>query len=154
MTDMHNVEVLLVEDNPQDAELAIRSLRKHGIANNIFTVEDGAEALDFINCRGKFATRDIAYLPKVIFLDLKLPRVNGFEVLKELKGNSRTRCIPVVIITSSREDPDIKSAYQLGANSYVTKPVEFDVFTETIEKLGYYWLMINQRSNSCYADEK
>jgi len=99
---MHNVEVLLVEDNPQDAELAIRSLRKHGIANNIFTVEDGAEALDFINCRGKFATRDIAYLPKVIFLDLKLPRVNGFEVLKELKGNSRTRCIPVVIITSSR----------------------------------------------------
>jgi two-component system response regulator len=144
MRDIHAVDVLLVEDNPQDAELTIRSLKKRKLANNVFTVEDGAEALDFIFGRGSYAERDISHPPKVIFLDLKLPRVDGLEVLKEIKQDARTRSIPVVVITSSREDPDIKAAYELGANSYVTKPVEFESFTEAIEKLGFYWLLINQ----------
>jgi two-component system response regulator len=144
MNDIHVVDVLLVEDNPRDAELTIRSLTKHNLANNIFIVEDGAEALDFIFCRGKYAERDIMKPPKVIFLDLKLPRVDGLEVLREAKRDERTRSIPVVMVTSSREDPDIRAAYQLGVNSYVTKPVDFDSFAEAVSKLGLYWLLVNQ----------
>jgi two-component system, response regulator len=138
------VEVLLVEDNPRDAELTIRSLKKHNLANNLFVVEDGVEALDFIFCRGKFADRNISCPLKVIFLDLKLPKVNGLEVLKAIRSDERTRKIPVVVVTSSREDPDIKAAYGLGVNSYVIKPVEFEAFAECVSKLGLYWLLVNQ----------
>ncbi len=144
MNDMHAVEILLVEDNLQDAELTIRSLKKHKLANNVFVVEDGAEALDFIFCRGKYGERDIKHPPRVIFLDLKLPLVSGLEVLRAVKQDTSTRSIPVVVLTSSREDPDVKAAYELGANSYVVKPVDFESFTKAIGELGLYWLLINQ----------
>jgi two-component system response regulator len=144
MGNMHAVDVLLVEDNQQDAELTIRSLKKHKLANNVSVVEDGAEALDFVFCRGKFGQRDINHPPKVIFLDLKLPRVGGLEVLRAIKQDARTRSVPVVVVTSSREDPDVKAAYELGANSYVVKPVDFESFTDAIGNLGLYWLLINQ----------
>jgi two-component system response regulator len=144
MDAMNAVDILLVEDNPQDAELTIRSLRKQNLANRVTTVEDGAEALDFIFCRGKYATRDIGHSPKVVLLDLKLPKVNGLEVLRAIKQDDRTRSIPVVVVTSSREDPDIKTAYALGANSYVVKPVDFEAFAEAVCKLGLYWLLVNQ----------
>jgi two-component system response regulator len=134
----------LVEDNPQDAELTIRALRKHNLANQLIAVEDGAEALDFIFCRGKYGDREIGHTPRVVLLDLKLPKVNGLEVLRALKQDERTRTIPVVIVTSSREDPDIKTAYELGANSYVVKPVDFDAFAEAVSSLGLYWLLVNQ----------
>jgi two-component system response regulator len=138
------VDVLLVEDNPQDAELTIRALKKHNLANRLFAVEDGAEALDFILCRGKHQDRNLSNPPKVVLLDLKLPKVNGLEVLRTLRQNDATRSLPVVIVTSSREDPDIKAAYALGANSYVVKPVDFDAFAEAVSSLGLYWLLVNQ----------
>ena len=144
MTDTDAVDILLVEDNPQDAELTIRALKKHNLANRLITVEDGAEALDFIFCRGKYATRELSHSPKVVLLDLKLPKVSGLEVLRALKQDERTRTIPVVVVTSSREDPDIKTAYGLGANSYVVKPVDFDAFAESVSSLGLYWLLVNQ----------
>ena len=144
MKDMFAVDVLLVEDNLQDAELTLRSLKKHKLANNVIVVEDGAEALDFIFCRGKYAERDIKHPPRVIFLDLKLPLVSGLEVLRAIKQDTRTKSIPVVVVTSSREDPDISAASELGANSYVVKPVDFESFTDSIGKLGLYWLIINQ----------
>jgi len=138
------IEVLLIEDNPQDAELTIRSLKKYNLANNLFSVEDGADALDFIFCKGKYAGRSISQPPKVIFLDLKLPRVDGLEVLRQIKEDERTRRIPVVVVTSSREDPDIKAAYALGVNSYVIKPVDFEAFADCVSRLGLYWLLVNQ----------
>jgi two-component system, response regulator len=138
------VDILLVEDNPQDAELTIRALKKHNLANRLIAVEDGAEALDFILCRGAYAARDVGHPPKVVLLDLKLPKVSGLEVLRALKQDERTRSIPVVIVTSSREDPDIKTAYGLGANSYVVKPVDFDAFAKAVSSLGLYWLLVNQ----------
>ena len=144
MTDTEAVDILLVEDNPQDAELTTRALKKNNLANRLITVEDGAEALDFIFCRGKYATRNNAHSPKVVLLDLKLPKVSGLEVLRALKQDERTRSIPVVVVTSSREDPDIKTAYSLGANSYVVKPVDFDAFAESVSSLGLYWLLVNQ----------
>ena len=144
MTDTEAVDILLVEDNPQDAELTIRALKKNNLANRLFTVEDGAEALDFLFCRGKYATRELSHSPKVVLLDLQLPKVSGLEVLRALKQDERTRAIPVVIVTSSREDPDIKTAYGLGANSYVVKPVDFDAFVEAVSSLGLYWLLVNQ----------
>ena len=144
MTDTDAVDILLVEDNPQDAELTIRALKKHNLANRLITVEDGAEALDFIFCRGKYATRGNGHSPKVVLLDLKLPKVSGLEVLRALKQDERTRTIPVVVVTSSREDPDIKTAYGLGANSYVVKPVDFDVFATAMSSVGLYWLLVNQ----------
>jgi len=144
MNDMHDVDILLVEDNLQDAELAIRSLKKQKLASNVFIVEDGAEALDFIFCRGKYNERDIKQPPRVIFLDLKLPLMNGLEVLRAIKQDTSTRSIPVVMVTSSREDPDVRAAYDLGANSYLVKPVDYESFTEAIGKLGLYWLMVNQ----------
>ena len=144
MTDTEAVDILLVEDNPQDAELTIRALKKSNLANRLITVEDGAEALDFLFCRGKYATRDVGHPPKVVLLDLKLPKVSGLEVLRALKQDEKTRAIPVVIVTSSREDPDIKTAYSLGANSYVVKPVDFDAFAEAVSSLGLYWLLVNQ----------
>jgi two-component system, response regulator len=138
------VEVLLVEDNPRDAELTVRALKTHNLANRLVTVEDGAEALDFVFCRGKHKDRDLSNPPKVVLLDLKLPKVDGLEVLRALKQDERTRSIPVVIVTSSREDPDIKTAYALGANSYVVKPVDFEAFASAVSTLGMYWLLVNQ----------
>lgn len=137
-------EILLVEDSPQDAELTIRSLTRKHLANCVVLAEDGEEALDYLFGRGKFANRDPAALPKVVLLDLKLPKVSGLEVLRALKENERTRRVPVVILTSSAEDPDIKAAYELGVNSYVVKPVEFDAFAEAVSSLGLYWLLVNQ----------
>jgi two-component system response regulator len=138
------VDILLVEDNPRDAELTIRALKKSNLANRVITVEDGAEALDFLLCRGKHSTRDAGHPPKVVLLDLKLPKVSGLEVLRTLKQDERTQSIPVVVVTSSREDPDIKTAYSLGANSYVVKPVDFDAFVDAVSSLGLYWLLVNQ----------
>ena len=144
MNHLDPIDILLVEDNPRDAELTIRALKKHNFANQLFVVEDGAEALDFIFCRGQYVERDMIHPPKVILLDIKLPKLNGLEVLREIKTNERTRRIPVVMVTSSAEDPDIETAYQLGANSYVVKPVGFDEFMEAMSRLGFYWLLINQ----------
>ena len=143
MSDYEAVEVLLVEDNPRDAELTIRALKKRNLANNLFHVEDGVDALDYLFGRGKFSGRDVSDTPKVVLLDLKLPRVNGLEVLRAIKADPRTMTIPVVVVTSSVEDPDVKTAYQLGANSYVLKPVQFDSFMEAMAKVGIYWLMVN-----------
>lgn len=143
MDDLSPVEILLVEDNPRDAELTIRALKKKNLANHLYHVEDGVEALDFLFARGRYAGRDISDPPKVVLLDLKLPRINGLEVLKVLKADERTQSIPVVIVTSSAEDPDVKTAYQLGANSYVIKPVQFDSFIDAMVKLGIYWLIVN-----------
>jgi two-component system response regulator len=143
MDDLNVVEILLVEDNPRDAELTIRALKKNNLANKLYHVEDGVEALDFLLARGRYAGRDFNDPPKVVLLDLKLPRINGLEVLKTLKADVRTQAIPVVIVTSSAEDPDVQTAYQLGANSYVIKPVQFDSFIEAMARLGIYWLMVN-----------
>jgi two-component system response regulator len=137
------VYILLVEDNPRDAEMITRAIRKRNIANPLFVVEDGAAALDFLFCRGAYAERDASHPPKVILLDLKLPKINGLEVLKAIKSVESTRIIPVVIVTSSREDPDIKTSYTLGANSYVVKPVDSDAFIEAMSNLGFYWLLVN-----------
>lgn len=144
ITHMDPVEILLVEDNPYDAELTRRALKKHNLANNLFVIDDGAAAVDFIFCQGEYKDRDHNLLPKVILLDVKLPKLNGLEVLEKIKSNPLTRDIPVVMVTSSREDPDIQKAYNLGANSYVVKPVEFDAFVSAMSYLGFYWLLVNQ----------
>jgi two-component system response regulator len=143
MIDIDVVEVLLVEDNPQDAELTIRALKRHHLANQLVHVEDGAEALDFLFARGKYEGLKSDAPPKVVLLDLKLPKMNGLEVLRIMKTNERTRSIPVVVVTSSAEDPDVRTAYELGVNSYVIKPVQFEAFMEAMSKLGIYWLMVN-----------
>lgn len=138
------VEILLVEDNPNDVELALHALKKNNIANRIEVVRDGAEALDFIFCNGAYVSRSIANSPKVILLDLKLPKVDGLEVLRQIKSDPRTRAIPVVVLTSSREERDIVESYNLGVNSYIVKPVDFEQFTEAVHTLGLYWLLLNQ----------
>ncbi len=138
------VDILLVEDNPQDAELTIRALKKRNLAENILVVEDGVEALDFIFCRGKYAGRALAQSPKVVLLDLKLPKLDGLGVLRAIKADDRMSKIPVVMVTSSNQDLDIRTAYELGVNSYVVKPVNFDAFVETMSHLGLYWLQVNQ----------
>jgi two-component system response regulator len=143
MNDSSIVEVLLVEDNPRDAELTIRALKRHNLANRLIHVEDGAEALDFLFGRGKYEGRQIDISPMVVLLDLKLPKVNGLEVLRSMKSDPRLHTIPVVIVTSSAEDPDIRAAYDLGANGYVIKPVQFDEFIEAMSRVGVYWLMVN-----------
>jgi CheY-like chemotaxis protein len=143
MNDSMVVEILLVEDNPNDAELTIRALTKHNLANRLFHVPDGAAALDFLYGRGKYEGRRTDISPKVVLLDLKLPKVNGLEVLRAMKEDDRLRIIPVVVVTSSAEDPDIRAAYELGANGYVIKPVQFDSFIEAMSKVGIYWLMVN-----------
>ncbi len=140
-----SVEVLLVEDNSNDAELTIRALKKNNMANNLVHLKDGEEALEFIFATGKYAgVREIQYSPKVLLLDIKMPKVSGIEVLQRIKSDSRTRSIPVVILTSSKEDPDIQKCYDLGANSYIVKPVNFESFAEAIKNLGFYWLLFNQ----------
>ncbi|MEP6675425.1 MAG: response regulator [Ferruginibacter sp.] len=141
----NQVDVLLVEDNLNDAELTMRELKKHNMANHLFHVKDGEEALEFIFATGRYAeSREIAYPPKIILLDIQMPKVNGIEVLEKIKSDDRTKTIPVVILTSSKEDPDIKKCYSLGANSYIVKPVNFEGFAESIRNLGFYWLLLNQ----------
>ncbi|MEE8478559.1 MAG: response regulator [Candidatus Neomarinimicrobiota bacterium] len=137
-------DIIVVEDNPNDAELMVRSLKKNNLANKLVVLEDGEQALDYIFCTGEYKGRDSSVLPNVIFLDLKLPKVNGLEILKKVKSNDKTKMIPVVIVTSSKEDPDIKAAYEFGANSYVVKPVDFTKFKETINQLGLYWIVVNE----------
>lgn len=138
------IEILLIEDNSSDVELTIRALKKQNLANNIMVVNDGAEALDFIFAKGKYADRDAENLPMVIFLDLKLPKINGIEVLKALKSDEKTRMIPIVIMTSSQEEKDIAESYKLGVNSYVVKPIDFEKFMKIIAELGFYWLAVNK----------
>jgi CheY-like chemotaxis protein len=138
------VEILLVEDNPYDAELTLRALKSEGLANKIITFPDGVEALEFLFGAGDYAGRNLAVRPKVIFLDLKLPRISGLEVLQRIKGDARTRTIPVVMLTSSQEESDIVKSYKLGVNSYMVKPVDFDKFFQMVEDLGLYWLLLNK----------
>jgi two-component system, response regulator len=137
-------EILLVEDNPNDVKLTLRALKKRNLVNHIKVVTDGAEALDYIFAEDTFTERNIADFPKVIFLDLKLPKVNGLEVLAKLKSDERTKHIPVVVLTSSAEDSDLKKCYELGVNSYIVKPVDFDRFVEAVSELGFYWLLLNK----------
>ncbi len=144
MNDLKPIELLLVEDNPQDLELALRALKKANLANQIQVARDGAEALDFIFCEGAHAGRTFADVPKVILLDLKLPKIDGLEVLRRLKGDPRTRAIPVVVLTSSKEQSDVVESYQLGVNSYIVKPVNFEGFAAAVRSLGLYWLLLNQ----------
>jgi len=142
---LYDSEILIIEDNPNDAELMLRSLKKNNLVNKITVIEDGADALDFIFCKGKYNSRDCSKQPTVIFLDLKLPKVDGLELLKKIKSDKKTNKIPVIVVSSSDQDPDIRSAYELGANSYVVKPVEFKDFVEKISQLGLYWLIINEK---------
>jgi CheY-like chemotaxis protein len=141
---MNKVTILLVEDSPDDVELAMRALRKQNLLNDVIHAEDGVEALDFMYGRGRFQGRDLSEQPKLILLDLKLPRLDGLEVLATLKADENLRHIPIVMLTSSREDPDIKQAYKLGANSYIVKPVDFEQFITAVADVGYYWMLINQ----------
>ena len=143
MTTLEDVEILLVEDNPNDVELTLRALHKQNLANKVFVVKDGAEALDFIFATGQFAKRNIEHRPKVILLDLKLPKVDGVEVLRAIKLDEQLKTIPIVVLTSSKETRDLQECYRLGVNSYVVKPVEFDQFSETVKQLGLYWMVLN-----------
>lgn len=138
------IEILLVEDNPNDVELTLRALKKNNLANKVHVVTDGAEALDYIFAQNKYSGRKIEDTPKVILLDLKLPKVEGLEVLKKIKSNEKTKTIPVVVLTSSSEESDIIKSYQLGVNSYIVKPVNFDQFVKSVSELGLYWLLLNE----------
>jgi two-component system, response regulator len=144
MNETTHADLLLVEDNPEDLELALRALRKANLAGRVSVARDGAEALDYIFCEGAHTVRKITDGPKVILLDLKLPKVDGLEILKRLKGDQRTKSIPVVVLTSSKEQSDIVESYHLGVNSYIVKPVDFERFTEAVSTLGLYWLLLNQ----------
>jgi two-component system, response regulator len=139
------VEILLVEDNPADAELTIHALRKSKLVNHIQLLPDGAEALDFVFCRGPFSARTFDSPPYLVLLDLKLPRVDGFSVLREIKSDPRTKSIPVILLTSSKEDCDLAMSYRLGANSYLQKPVNFNEFQGVIQQFGMYWLLLNKK---------
>lgn len=142
---LNTVDLLLVEDNINDAELTIRELKKYNLANNLYHVKDGEEALEFVFATGKYAAaRSAGNPPRLILLDIQMPKVNGIEVLQRIKSNEQTKTIPVVILTSSKEDPDIQKCYQNGANSYIVKPVNFEGFAESIKTLGFYWLLLNQ----------
>jgi two-component system response regulator len=144
VTNFDPVQILIVEDNPNDAELTLRALKKHNLINEVYIARDGQEALDFIYCKGEFANRENCNPLKVIFLDLKLPKISGLEVLTRIKSDPATKKIPVVIITSSREDPDIKAAYDIGTNGYVIKPVDFKDFVKVMQNTGLYWLLVNE----------
>lgn len=138
------IEIVLIEDNPHDAELVLRALKKHGLANKLQLLQDGAEALDFIFATGAYAEREINHRPKLILLDLKLPKVDGLEILRRIKADERTRSVPVVVMTSSQEEKDIVESYSLGVNSYIVKPVDFDKFVQSVADLGLYWLLLNK----------
>lgn len=138
------VEILLVEDNPHDVELTLRVFKKNHLTNRIHVVRDGAEALEYLFCTGAYAARNIEDRPKLVLLDLKLPKVDGLQVLQRLKGDPRTRALPVTVLTSSREERDLVESYRLGVNSYIVKPVDFDQFTETVRQIGLYWMLLNQ----------
>ncbi len=146
MKHLNEVEVLLVEDNPHDAELTLRALKKYHLANQVHWMRDGAEALEFIFAQGAYAGRDLNHRPRLILLDLKLPKLDAPEVLRQVKLDPRTRAIPVVILTSSREDRDLQECYRLGANSYIVKPVEFEAFLKAVSEIGFYWLLLNKNS--------
>lgn len=139
-----NIEILLVEDSEEDAGLVIRSLKKHNLGNNLVHLSDGAEALDFLFGRGKYVNREVKDIPKVILMDLKMPKVDGLQVLREIKKDDRTKLIPVIMMTSSNEERDIIESYQLGVNSYIVKPVGFENFSKAVAEFGLYWLLINQ----------
>ena len=144
MENLEQVEILLAEDNPKDAEMTQRALRKHNLGNRVYWVKDGAEALDFIYCRGAYADRDPTRPPKLVLLDIKMPKVDGIEVLRQVKADERTRVIPVVVMTSSNEERDVMESYRLGVNSYIVKPVEFASFLEVVAKIGLYWVLTNR----------
>jgi len=144
MSETNEIEILLVEDSPDDLDMTLRALRKANLANKIQVARDGAEALEFIFCEGAHANRKIEIAPKVILLDLKLPKIDGFEVLRRIKGDPRTKSIPVVILTSSKEQRDVIESYHLGVNSYIVKPVNFESFFTAVGELGMYWLLLNQ----------
>ncbi len=138
------IEILLIENNPDDAALALRALTRNHLVNHVEVINDGADALDFLFHRGRYADRISIAFPRVIFLDLHLPGVNGFEILKDIRANEVTRKLPVVVVSSSREEPDISRAYELGANSYVVKPADLEMFIKVISELGMYWLILNE----------
>ena len=142
--DHHEVEILLIEDNIHEAELAIRSLKKNNLASRLKHIDDGAEALDFIFCTGRYEGRAMPFNPKLILLDLKLPKVDGLEILRRLKASPTTHLIPIVVLTSSKEEKDIIESYKLGVNSYIVKPMNFESFSKAIQELGIYWLLLNQ----------
>ncbi len=144
MSETNIVEILIVEDSPQDLELIMRSLRKANVSNRTHVARDGEEALEFIFCQGPHAGRTIEDIPKVILLDLKLPKIDGLEVLKRIKGDPRTQSIPIAILTSSKEQRDVVESYKLGVNSYIVKPVNFEGFLAAVQELGMYWLLLNQ----------
>jgi two-component system response regulator len=146
-----NGDLLLVEDNQDDIDLTLHTLRRENLANNISIVRDGEEALDFLFCRGVYAARPPEQIPRLILLDLKLPKVDGIEVLTQIKSDRRTKIIPVVVLTSSREERDLVASYNLGANSYIQKPVDFDQFRQVVKGLGLYWLVINQSADVAKA---
>ena len=141
---MNDKSILLVEDNPDDEELTLRALKKNNILNDVNVVRDGAEALDYLFCQGAYAGGGVCPHPAVILLDLKLPKIEGLEVLKRLRADERTRLLPVVILTSSKEEQDLVNGYRFGANSYIRKPVDFEKFIEAVRQLGLYWLMMNE----------
>src|SRR5271157_5202105 len=140
----NEVEILLVEDSPEDAELTVRALRRNKLANEIQVVEDGAEALDFLFCRGAYRDRPLSHYPRLVLLDLKLPKVSGMEVLRAIRSDERTKAIPIVVFTSSKEERDQIDGYKLGVNAYVQKPVDFQQFNETVRQIGMFWMLINQ----------
>ncbi len=144
MTTTAYAEILLIEDNPDDVELTLRALKKNNLTNPLVVLQDGAEALDYLFATGRYAQRSMSTLPKVVLLDLKLPLVSGIEVLRQCKADERTRRIPIVVLTSSREEPDIQACYNLGVNSYIVKPVDFTQFTEAVRQAGLYWLLLNE----------
>jgi CheY-like chemotaxis protein len=140
----HEVEILLVEDSPEDAELTIRALRRNKLANEIQVAEDGSEALDFLFCRGAHQDRTFSHPPKLVLLDLKLPKIGGIEVLRAIRADERTKAIPVVVLTSSKEERDLIDGYKLGVNAYAQKPVDFEQFSETVRQIGMFWMLVNQ----------
>ncbi len=144
MKEYKEIQILLIEDSDEDAELTKRALRQHNLGNSLVHLKDGAEALDYIFCKGAYFDRDISIVPKVILLDINLPKISGLEVLQQIKTDSRTRHIPVVVMTSSKEQQDLITSYRLGVNGYVVKPVEFEAFAKVVADLGFFWLVVNE----------